>query len=140
MCSVFCQGTLSRGSMACANVDMDIYGAEETGGVDCQEAPRIWYYRPLEVIPERKGPLHDLLQKQPATFGVRTSDTLSTSFYCPLLPQSHPCSNGKCRLLNVQRCQYLHSCVQGLGGLCGLSYRATVITVFYSSEAKSRQT
>lgn len=95
--------------MACANVDMDIHGAEETGEVDCKQARKIWYYRPLEMIPERKGPLHDLLQKQPASFGVRTSDTLSTSFYYPLLPRSHPVSNGKCCLLNVQRCEYLRS-------------------------------
>lgn len=72
------------GSMACADVDMDIHGAaEEPDEADHGEAPKIWCYRPSEVIPEKKGPLHDLLQKQPAAFGVRTSNTLSTCSCCP---------------------------------------------------------
>lgn len=73
-----------RGSMACADIDMDIHGAaEEPDEADHGEAPKIWCYRATEVIPEKKGPLHDLLQKQPAAFGVRTSNTLSTCSCCP---------------------------------------------------------
>lgn len=74
--------------MACADVDMDIQAAEEPGGADRGEAPKIWRYRASEVIPEKRGPLHDLLQKQPAALGVRTADTLSTCSYCSLVPQS----------------------------------------------------
>lgn len=90
-----------RGRMACADVDMNIHGAaEEPGGADHGEDPNIWRYQAVEVIPEKRGPLHDLLQKQPAAFGVRTSDTLSTSSCCPPLPQSQ----------NLQRWKYQHMC------------------------------
>lgn len=90
-----------RGRMACADVDMNIHGAaEEPGGADHGEAPNIWRYQAVEMIPDKRGPLHDLLQKQPAAFGVRTSDTLSTSSCCPPLPQSQ----------NLQRWKYQHMC------------------------------
>lgn len=71
--------------MACADVNMEIHGgAEDPDEADPREAPKIWRYRATEVVPEQRGPLHNLLQKQPALFGVRTSDTLSTCSYCPL--------------------------------------------------------
>lgn len=70
--------------MACADVDMEIHGAaEEPGGADRGQPAEIWSYRASEVVPKPRGPLHDLLQKQPAEFGVRTSDTLSACSYCP---------------------------------------------------------
>ncbi|XP_033182272.1 uncharacterized protein si:ch211-269k10.4 [Anabas testudineus] len=56
--------------MACADVDMDIQGAdEEPFRPDKGDAPLIRYYQATEVMPDNKGPLHDLLQKQPAVLG-----------------------------------------------------------------------
>lgn len=67
-----------RGSMACADVDMDLHtAAEEPGEADYKEALKVWRYKALEVIPEERGPLHNLLRKQPAALGVRASDTRS---------------------------------------------------------------
>lgn len=60
-----------RSIMACADVDMDIQGAdEEPFRPDKGDAPLIRYYQATEVVPDKKGPLHDLLQKQPAVLGV----------------------------------------------------------------------
>ena len=68
--------------MACSDVDMDIHGAGEGPQTpNREELPRIQYYAALEVIPDSKMPLHDLLQKQPAVLGVRHLTILSTSFY-----------------------------------------------------------
>lgn len=61
-----------RSAMACADVDMDIHGAdEEPPGADWRAPPRIRYYQASEMMPDDKRPLHDLLQKQPAVLGVR---------------------------------------------------------------------
>lgn len=65
--------------MACADVDMDIHGAEEPGGADCNEAPDSWCFRPLEMTPESKSSLHNVLQKQPAVFGVRKPTSITVS-------------------------------------------------------------
>ncbi|XP_040923689.1 uncharacterized protein si:ch211-269k10.4 [Betta splendens] len=54
--------------MACANFDMDIHGEDEQGRPFRGE-PVIQYYQASELMPEIKGPLHDLLQKQPAVLG-----------------------------------------------------------------------
>lgn len=97
--------------MACADVDMNIHGAaEEPGGADRREAPKIWCYRPSEVIPERRGPLHDLLQKQPAAFGVRTH-TFSL-FLLALVAQSQKYKDG-----NTGTCSDLSA--------CGVCFRAS---------------
>jgi len=60
--------------MACADVDLDIR-AEELPMVGRREAPPpprlVQYYQASAIIPEEKGPLHNLLQKQPAVLGVR---------------------------------------------------------------------
>lgn len=72
--------------MACADVDMEIYAsAEEPGGAESGQPAVIWSYRPLEVVPEPRGPLHNL-QKLSAAFGVRTPDTHSTCSDCPSGP------------------------------------------------------
>lgn len=64
--------------MACADVDMEIYAsAEKPGGAENGQPAMIWHYRASEVVPEPKGPLHNL-QKLSAAFGVRTPDTHST--------------------------------------------------------------
>ncbi|TWW79296.1 hypothetical protein D4764_10G0003260 [Takifugu flavidus] len=55
--------------MACADVDMDIHGTEEPSGADCNQAPGGWCFRPLEMTPESKRSLHDVLQKHPGVFG-----------------------------------------------------------------------
>lgn len=63
--------------MACADVDMDIQGDDEgpdTSG--CRTPPRIQHYRATEFMPEDKGPLHDLLKKQPDVLGVRETTLL----------------------------------------------------------------
>ncbi|TMS11118.1 hypothetical protein E3U43_020111 [Larimichthys crocea] len=36
---------------------------------DEREAPVVQHYQALEFVPDEKGPLHDLLQKQPAVLG-----------------------------------------------------------------------
>lgn len=56
--------------MACANVDMDIHGSVEVPRRGRQrEPPMMQHYCALELLPDNKGPLHDLLQKQPAVLG-----------------------------------------------------------------------
>lgn len=88
--------------MACADVDLDIYAdAQEAGGAEREEAPEIWCYRASMMIPEKRRPLHNLLQKQPAAFVVRASDTLTNpNPCCLLLPQSQ----------NPQRWEHRHTC------------------------------
>ncbi|KAI3360971.1 hypothetical protein L3Q82_013183, partial [Scortum barcoo] len=59
-----------RGTMACADVDMDIHGAEEEPlRPNRREPPMVCHYQATEFLPEDKGPLHDLLKKQPAVLG-----------------------------------------------------------------------
>ncbi|XP_067367355.1 uncharacterized protein si:ch211-269k10.4 isoform X2 [Channa argus] len=57
--------------MARADVDMDIQDAYEDPQqrLDSIE-PMIRYYQASELVPDNKGPLHDLLQKQPAVLGM----------------------------------------------------------------------
>ncbi|XP_076593997.1 uncharacterized protein LOC143325020 [Chaetodon auriga] len=56
--------------MACADVDMHIRGAdEERRRGSCIEPLRIRCYQASEFVPDDKGQLHDLLQKQPAVLG-----------------------------------------------------------------------
>ncbi|XP_050931913.1 uncharacterized protein si:ch211-269k10.4 [Lates calcarifer] len=56
--------------MACADVDMDIHGNdEEQHRANRGEQPVVRHYQATELIPEDKGPLHDLLKKQPAVLG-----------------------------------------------------------------------
>lgn len=58
--------------MACADVDMDIRGAdEEPPRADWRAPQRIQHYQASEMMPNDKRPLHDLLEKQPAVLGVR---------------------------------------------------------------------
>ncbi|XP_065813802.1 uncharacterized protein si:ch211-269k10.4 isoform X2 [Labrus bergylta] len=59
--------------MACASFDMDIQGAEEELlRAGRREPPILQYYQATAVEPDVKGPLHDLLQKQPAVLGMVT--------------------------------------------------------------------
>lgn len=68
--------------MACSDVNMDIHRADkEPRRPNMRELPRIEYYEALEVLPDSKKPLHDLLQKQPAVLGVRNLTVLSTLSY-----------------------------------------------------------
>ncbi|KAL0985466.1 hypothetical protein UPYG_G00157240 [Umbra pygmaea] len=58
--------------MACADISMDIQGPDETESEehwDQRAELLIRCYQPTELVPPRKGPLHDLLLKQPAVFG-----------------------------------------------------------------------
>ncbi|XP_074539553.1 uncharacterized protein LOC141800713 [Halichoeres trimaculatus] len=56
--------------MACADVDMDIHGdEEETHRAGRRESPIVRQYQATELLPGVTGPLHDLLQKQPAVLG-----------------------------------------------------------------------
>ncbi|XP_055759068.1 uncharacterized protein si:ch211-269k10.4 [Salvelinus fontinalis] len=72
--------------MACADIPMDILGPEaeeeeykEAG--DQRGEPLIKYYQATELMPAPKGPLHDLLLKQPAVLGSlqMTSGLLSVA-------------------------------------------------------------
>ncbi|KAM4581148.1 uncharacterized protein PAE49_005773 [Odontesthes bonariensis] len=58
--------------MACADVDLDIQ-AEELPMAGRREAPPlprlVQYYQATAMLPEEKGPLHNLLRKQPAVLG-----------------------------------------------------------------------
>lgn len=57
--------------MACADIDMDIHEADEGAQRGGQRpAVKVQHYQATELEPERKGPLHDLLQKQPAVLGA----------------------------------------------------------------------
>jgi len=68
-------------TMACANVDMDIHGVGQAPRRAApREPPMIWHYQASELMPDHKGPLHDLLQKQPAVLGV--SDTTARDAVC----------------------------------------------------------
>ncbi|XP_034144547.1 uncharacterized protein si:ch211-269k10.4 [Esox lucius] len=60
--------------MACADIPMDIQQPDEADhdyedNADDKRKPLIKYYQPTELMPPRKGPLHDLLLKQPAVLG-----------------------------------------------------------------------
>nr|XP_040021378.1 uncharacterized protein si:ch211-269k10.4 [Gasterosteus aculeatus aculeatus] len=56
--------------MACADVNMDIQAFEDAPlRAEEREEPVIQYYRAMEFVPDQKGPLHDLLHKQPAVLG-----------------------------------------------------------------------
>lgn len=58
--------------MACADVEMDIMGDDvEPSEASYAQTPLIRYYQASEIMPDKKGPLHELLQKQPAVLGVR---------------------------------------------------------------------
>lgn len=58
--------------MACAEVDMEIEGDYEEGSMsDHRDTAMIRYYQASELLPDNRGPLHGLLQKQPAVLGVR---------------------------------------------------------------------
>lgn len=63
--------------MACADVEMDIVGDDvEPSDASYAQAPVIRYYQASEVMPDKVGPLHDLLRKQPAVLGVRNCTIL----------------------------------------------------------------
>ncbi|KAG7475689.1 hypothetical protein JOB18_035703 [Solea senegalensis] len=58
--------------MACVDVDMDIHGGDEElsrAGRQKLLAPKIQEYQATVLIPDNKGQLHGLLQKQPAVLG-----------------------------------------------------------------------
>lgn len=56
--------------MACADVDMSIHGADEhPRRAEHREPLLMRHYQASELVPDNKGPLHDLLQKQPAVLG-----------------------------------------------------------------------
>ncbi|XP_078109228.1 uncharacterized protein LOC144519732 [Sander vitreus] len=56
--------------MACADIDMDIHEADVvTRRAELREPPLVRHYQATELVPDHKGPLHDLLQKQPAVLG-----------------------------------------------------------------------
>ncbi|KAI4811108.1 hypothetical protein KUCAC02_014028 [Chaenocephalus aceratus] len=55
--------------MACADVDMDIDENEGTPGRPPREPQMVRKYQALELLPDDKGPLHDLLQKKPGVLG-----------------------------------------------------------------------
>ncbi|XP_035020225.1 uncharacterized protein si:ch211-269k10.4 [Hippoglossus stenolepis] len=56
--------------MACADINLDILRAdEESFSVNKEELPLVQEYKAVELVPEVKGPLHNLLQKQPAVLG-----------------------------------------------------------------------
>lgn len=62
--------------MASADVDMEIHEAEEPRRLGGRELPpppacQVRYYMATELVPQEKGPLHELLKKQPAVLGVR---------------------------------------------------------------------
>ncbi|XP_037310427.2 uncharacterized protein si:ch211-269k10.4 [Pungitius pungitius] len=54
--------------MACADINMDMEDAPLRD--EQSEEPVMQYYRALEFVPDVKGPLHDLLHKQPAVLGA----------------------------------------------------------------------
>ncbi|XP_051813033.1 uncharacterized protein si:ch211-269k10.4 [Acanthochromis polyacanthus] len=56
--------------MACADVDMDIHEDRDPHTrSDQRDAMIIRQYQATEMMPDTKGPLYDLLQKQPAVLG-----------------------------------------------------------------------
>lgn len=61
--------------MACADVEMDIQCDEELPRPGRREPPPIpslvQCYQAQEMLPDEKGPLHKLMEKEPAVLGVR---------------------------------------------------------------------
>ncbi|CAK6960560.1 uncharacterized protein si:ch211-269k10.4 [Scomber scombrus] len=56
--------------MACADVDMDIHGDDnDQHRSGLRIPPQMQYYQATELVPDKEGPLHSLLQKQPAVLG-----------------------------------------------------------------------
>ncbi|XP_053182853.1 uncharacterized protein si:ch211-269k10.4 [Scomber japonicus] len=56
--------------MACADVDMDIHGDDnDQHRSGLRMPPQMQYYQATELVPDKEGPLHSLLQKQPAVLG-----------------------------------------------------------------------
>ncbi|XP_035806509.2 uncharacterized protein si:ch211-269k10.4 [Amphiprion ocellaris] len=56
--------------MARADIDMDIHKDEDPHTRSSQRDPLIiQQYQATEMMPDKKGPLYDLLQKQPAVLG-----------------------------------------------------------------------
>lgn len=56
--------------MACADIDMDIHEDRDPHTRSGQTDPLIIrQYQATEMMPDNKGPLYDLLQKQPAVLG-----------------------------------------------------------------------
>ncbi|CAN9514291.1 unnamed protein product [Ophioblennius macclurei] len=55
--------------MARAEVDMDIQVEDEFQHAGPREAPVLRYYQASEMLPDRRGPLHKLMEKQPAVLG-----------------------------------------------------------------------
>lgn len=60
--------------MACANMNMDIHQVEDAPHRPQRperrgETPFVRHYQATEFMPSNKGPLHDLLKKQPAVLG-----------------------------------------------------------------------
>ncbi|XP_062255563.1 uncharacterized protein si:ch211-269k10.4 isoform X1 [Platichthys flesus] len=56
--------------MACADVNLDIQRAdEESFSLNQVAQPLVLEYKAVELVPEVNGPLHNLLQKQPAVLG-----------------------------------------------------------------------
>ncbi|KAG8010114.1 hypothetical protein GBF38_014298 [Nibea albiflora] len=48
---------------------------------DGSEAPVVQHYQALEFVPDTKGPLHDLLQKQPAVLGFMVAGLVSNLLF-----------------------------------------------------------
>lgn len=64
----------SRVAMACADADMRITGDEQDlWEAGRSEKPIMKYYQASEMLPKKKGPMDDLLQKQPAVLGVSST-------------------------------------------------------------------
>lgn len=71
-CNAINNSSPDQGStMASADIEMDIVGDDMEASEGYTQAPLLRYYQASEIIPDKKGPLHDLLQKQPAVLGVR---------------------------------------------------------------------
>lgn len=64
----------SRAAMACADADMRITGdGQDLWEAGRSEKPIMKYYQASEMLPSKKGPIDDLLQKQPAVLGVSST-------------------------------------------------------------------
>ncbi|KAF0045335.1 hypothetical protein F2P81_001864 [Scophthalmus maximus] len=89
--------------MACADVDMDIQRTdEEPHRADSGEPTMVRRYQATEVLPDDKGPLHDLLQKQPSVLGFIIAGVVSNLLfkYPRLLPLSFAVNCG-CIIVTV---------------------------------------
>lgn len=65
--------------MACADADMRITSDDrDRSEGDRTETAVMKYYQASEILPARKGPMDDLLKKQPAVLGVRNSCRYTT--------------------------------------------------------------